>query len=106
MKLKQNNRRPWLPTLILSLGVAVFLSACVTVTSGAKFPADQTEKVTIGMPAAQVKSLLGEPFIVESYSEGERWIWVYSSGHSDHAFVAAIEDGSVSSYSEYKDYDF
>ena len=90
-----------LGALLLASGLG--LNSCVT-TSGATFPLESAPLITIGMDAFQVKEILGEPYIVERYTGGEKWIWVYATKEFSHSFVVTIEEEEVHSLSEFNDY--
>ena len=93
--------RKFLSAVILMLFAAIWVS-CVS-TSGAQFPDENIYKVDIGMTADDITELLGEPYVVEKYSGGERWIWVYATKRVVYGFVAIMQGGTVSSISEYRD---
>lgn len=90
-------------SLLFALILTFILVGC-TAVSGLDFPRDRIGEVAVGMTSDEVKNILGEPYLVERYSQGARLIWSYSTSKIDHTFVVVIEEDEVQSLSEYKDY--
>ncbi|MBE8183072.1 MAG: hypothetical protein HAW61_06105 [Candidatus Portiera sp.] len=80
----------------------MFIASCSSI-SGVEYPIDRVAEVHVGMAEQDVKNILGEPYVIERYAEGEKWIWSYASRKLVHSFVVTLEDGYVRSLSGFKD---
>lgn len=53
-------------------------AAILTSCAGTRFQWEQAERVHLGMSAAEVRALMGEPYMVVTIPNGERWVWSYA----------------------------
>lgn len=87
----------------LLLAFSLTIISCAGSISGVKYPTDRTPEIYVGMEGNAVKNILGEPYAVERYAEGEKWIWSYATKKAVRSFVVTMENGRVRSLSEFKD---
>ena len=87
----------------LLLAFSLTIISCANSISGVKYPADRTPEIYVGMEGSAVKNILGEPYTVERYTEGEKWIWSYATKREVRSFVVTVENDRVRSLSEFKD---
>lgn len=87
---------------LLCMVLLTLLVSCTSI-SGVEYPKDRVGEISVGMAGQEVKNILGEPYTIERYVGGEKWIWSYSSSREVHSFVVTVENGYVRSLSGFKD---
>lgn len=87
---------------LLFVCLSISVAGCSTI-SGGEYDHDRVDEVTVGMAGSEVKNILGEPYSIERYAEGEKWIWSYATKKDIYSFVVTVEDGYVRSLSKFRD---
>ena len=84
-----------LPKSVAACLLAMLLVAC----AGTNFSFDRARRVQVGMSEADVKKLLGRPYMVTSTPDSQLWTWSYANGitGAHKTLVIPMKDGKVAS---------
>jgi hypothetical protein len=79
--------------IFLAFAAALTLAACAV---GTPIKWDRARQVKVGMSEREVTALMGNPYMVTSRPDGQRWIWALGNSFGgSQSMSVTFKDGKV-----------